>query len=38
MKPKVNRLVICTIILLCGALSGSVVAGVFKASPLQMSI
>jgi hypothetical protein len=33
MKPKVNRLVICTIILLCGALSGSVLAGVFKAIP-----
>ena len=33
MKPKVNRLVICTIILLCGALSGSVLAGVWKAIP-----
>ena len=33
MKPTVNRLVICTIILLCGLLSGSVLAGVWKAIP-----
>ncbi len=33
MKPQVNRLVICALILFCGALSGSVVAGVFKAIP-----